>query len=128
MYVHISHIVMYNYLAVSGAPGVTGIPSWEIITYDSSEETDSKHWSLIWSGSTESIKVTLWPPSSPGQQGNVTMYLSCIHTYATQVKVRLRKALERNSVLEDEIMLANHEVSRWYMCYHIMLCVYTCKY
>ena len=32
---------------------------------------------------------------------------SCIFV---QVKVRLRKALERNSVLEDELMLANQEV------------------
>ena len=30
--------------------------------------------------------------------------------FFVQVKVRLRKALERNSVLEDELMLANQEV------------------
>ena len=40
------------------------------------------------------------------------VYLSCVYIMLLQqVKVRLRKALERNSILEDEIMLANQEVN-----------------
>ena len=63
-YAHMSCCII---LVVSGALGVTSVPSWEVITHDGSEETDTEHWSIIRSRSTESIEVTFWSPPSSGQ-------------------------------------------------------------
>jgi len=40
----------------------------------------------------------------------VTVSIVMFVVLIVQVKLRLRKTLERNSVLEDELMLANQEV------------------